>query len=78
MRALPRTTEANCTLHRRLLRIDAVFRLADELGIKDDTFWKAVSAARRLVFDVSAIRHQQVLRSEPFAPGNLLGNRPSS
>lgn len=78
VRALPRTTSADDILLRRLLRIDAVFRLADDLGLEDDTFWKTISAARRLVFDICAIRHQQDLRSEPLGPGNVLGNRPTS
>ena len=64
VRALPRTTQADGTLRRRLLRIDAVFRLADELGLEDATFWRALSVARRLVFDVCAIRHQEVLPAE--------------
>jgi hypothetical protein len=63
VRAIPRTPEADGTLRRRLLRIDAVFRLADELGLEDETFWKALVSARRLVFDICAIRHQMVLRS---------------
>ena len=64
VRALPRTTQADGTLRRRLLRIDAVFQLADELGLEDATFWRALSVARRLVFDVCAIRHQEVLPAE--------------
>jgi len=78
VQALPRTTEADCFLRRRLLRIDAAFQLADELGLEDDTFWRAISTARRLVFDVCAIRHQQALPSESLGPGHVLGNTPSS
>jgi hypothetical protein len=59
VRALPRTTETDGTLRRRLLRIDAAFQLADEIGLEDDTFWRAISAARRLIFDGCAIRLQQ-------------------
>ena len=59
VRALPRTTEADSILRRRLLRIDAVFQLGDELGLQDTTFWRALFAARRLIFDVCAIRHQE-------------------
>ena len=70
VRALPRTTEADGTLRRRLLRIDAVFQLADELGLEDAVFWRALSAARRVVFDVCAIRHQEDLPAEPYGPGN--------
>lgn len=63
VRNLPRTSEADDILRRRLLRIDAVFRLADELGLEDETFWRALLVARRLVFDICAIRHQQALPS---------------
>ena len=68
VRALPRTTAADGTLRRRLLRIDAVFQLADELGLEDATFWRALFTARRLIFDVCAIRHQEALPSEPHGP----------
>ena len=70
VRALPRTAEADSTLRRRLLRIDAVFQLADELGLEDVTFWRALSAARRVVFDVCAIRHQEDLPAGPYGPSN--------
>lgn len=60
---LPRTPEADGTLRRRLLLIDTVFQLADALGLEDETFWRTLSVARRLVFDICAIRHQQALRS---------------
>lgn len=63
MTNLPRTSAANDILRRRLLQIDAVFQLADELGLDDDTFWRTLAVARRLVFDICAIRHQQTLRS---------------
>ena len=64
VRALPRTTEADGTLQRRLLRIDAVFQLADQLGLEDATFWRALSVARRLIFDVCAIRYQEASPAE--------------
>ena len=65
VQALPRTAEADGVLRRRLLRIDAAFQLADELGLEDETFWRVISAARRLLFDICAIRHQRVVPSEP-------------
>lgn len=60
---LPRTPQADSTLRRRLLLIDTVFQYADALGLEDETFWKTLSVAHRLVFDICAIRHQQALRA---------------
>lgn len=71
---LPRTTEADDTLHLRLRRIDAVFQLADELGLEDETFWKILAVARRLVFDLCAISHQLALRSQVLGSGDLPGS----